>query len=100
MEKFDYLNQLICLSDIPKERIYEDPVTHKKWISIVAGRRREPDKKGNTYAVYMRQTQKEKDNKTKSYIGFGKEFSFQSNSPTIESVEDMPIAQNIDDLPY
>lgn len=102
MEKIDYLNQAICLSDIPKDRIFEDKKTGKKWIGIVAAHRREPDKYGNTYSVYMKQTKEERDAKVgRSYVGFGKDFSFNSNNPqSIESIDDMQPADNIDDLPF
>lgn len=95
----DYLNQSICLSDIPKESIRLDEKTGKKYLAITAGLMRQPDKNGNTYSVYVSQRKGEK-KEDRVYLGKGRSFSFSEKTPSPESVGDMPQAEYADDLPF
>lgn len=97
--KPDFLNQSICLSRIPKNKIKEDPKTGEKWVNITAGLMRQEDKYGNTYAVYVSQ-EREEPREERAYIGKGKEFCFKSKEPTPEQVEEFPAATGTDDLPF
>lgn len=97
--KPDFLNQSICLSRIPKDKIKQDPKTGEKWINITAALMRNEDKNGNTYAVYVSQG-KDEPREERAYIGKGKEFYFKEQVPTQGNVENMPAASSTDDLPY
>lgn len=94
------INLSICLSDIPKERI---KITNngKKYLAITVQDLREADEYGNTHSVYATQTKEEREAKEKrTYIGRGKEFVFQSARPSVEQVAELPVAEDIDDLPF
>lgn len=90
----------ICLTDIPKEKIKAGK-NGKKYLNICIAGRREPDQYGNTHAVYVSQTKEERDAKAdKCYIGSGRAHDPQPVAATPESVEQMPTAEYVDDLPF
>lgn len=94
------INLSICLSDIPKERI-KLANNGKKYLAITVQDLREADEYGNTHSVYATQTKEEREAKEKrTYIGRGKEFVFQSARPSVEQVVELPVAEDIDDLPF
>lgn len=95
----DYLNQSICLSDIPKSSIKYDEKTGKKYLAITAGLMKHPDKNGNTHSVYVSQGKGEK-REDRVYLGKGRAFSFSERTPSPESVGDMPQVDSTDDLPF
>lgn len=95
--KPDFINQSICLSRIPKDKIRKDPKTGESWVNLTASLMKQPDKWGNAYTVYV--SLEKGDSKEKSYVGKGKEFSFNNQTPSPEAVETMPQA-NETDLPY
>lgn len=66
----------ICLSDIPKEKIYTSPKTGKKYITLVEWDNDEPDRFGNHYSIQVSQTKEERASKVKAvYVGNGKDYS-------------------------
>lgn len=66
----------ICLSDIPKEKIYTSPKTGKKYITLVEWDNDEPDRFGNDYSIQVSQTKDERQMKVKAvYVGNGKDYS-------------------------
>lgn len=94
------INLSICLSDIPKDRI-KLADNGKKYLNITVQDLREADEYGNTHSVYATQTKEEREAKEKrTYIGRGKEFVFQSARPSVEQVAELPVAEDIDDLPF
>ncbi|MBQ5620025.1 MAG: hypothetical protein IIU94_03535 [Alistipes sp.] len=94
------INLSICLSDIPKDRI-KLANNGKKYLAISVQDLREADEYGNTHSVYATQTKEEREAKEKrTYIGRGKEVVFRAATPTIEDVESLPAAENLDDLPF
>jgi hypothetical protein len=91
----------ICVSDIPKDRIKQFE-NGKKYLNIVVSERKEPDKYGNNLKVIIAQTKEERAaNANKIYIGNGKTVEYKSNTvKTPEDVENLPQAEDIDDLPF
>ncbi|MDR2928227.1 MAG: hypothetical protein LBV41_08535 [Cytophagaceae bacterium] len=93
------INISICLTDIPKEAIKVSERNGKKYLSIVVAERKEPDQYDNTHTVYVSQTKEEREAKAeKRYIGSGKLIAFNHVTPA--NVDDLPPAQNFDDLPF
>lgn len=94
------INLSICLSDIPKDRI-KLANNGKKYLSITVQDLKEADEYGNTHSLYYTQTKEEREAKEKRiYIGRGKEFVFQSARPSVEEVAELPVAEDLDDLPF
>lgn len=94
------INLSICLSDIPKDRI-KLANNGKKYLSITVQDLKEADEYGNTHSLYCTQTKEEREAKEKrTYIGRGKEFVFQSARPSVEEVAELPVAEDLDDLPF
>ena len=80
----DLINVSLCVSDIPRDKIFVAD-NGKKYISICVSELRQPDQYGNTHCVF---------------IGRGKSVIFRPAEPTPDQVSDLPIADNIDDLPF
>jgi len=95
----DFINQSICLSRIPKDKIKEDPNTGEKWVNVTCAKMKNADNYGNTHTVYAAQGRDEK-KEDRVYVGRGKEFFFKEQVPSPESVENMPTASSTDDLLY
>lgn len=94
------INLSICLSDIPKDRI-KLANNGKKYLNVTVRDLREADEYGNTHSLYCTQTKEEREAKEKrTYIGRGKEFVFQSARPSVEEVSELPVAEDLDDLPF
>lgn len=90
----------ICLSDIPKEKI-KASANGKKYLNICIAKRREPDNYDNTHTIYVSQTKEERETKApKSYIGSGRLYDPQPEVNTPEEVDQMPPADDLDDLPF
>lgn len=93
------INLSICLSDIPKDRI-KLANNGKKYLNVTVQDLREADEYGNTHSLYCTQTKEEREAKEKrTFIGRGKEFVFQSARPSVEEVAELPVAEDLDDLP-
>lgn len=96
----DLINASICVTDIPKSNI-KLAENGKKYMNITIATRREPDKYENTHTVFMSQTKEEREARAERiYIGSGKGFNFTPNATTPESVDQMPVASDTDDLPF
>lgn len=69
---------------------------------MVVSRLREPDAYENTHSVFVNQTKEERENKaSRTYIGKGKEVIFDTTPvPTAAQVDEMPEAEEVDDLPF
>jgi hypothetical protein len=90
----------ICLSDIPKDRIKQAD-NGKKYTNIMVANRKEVSQYGETHNVFMSQDKEEREAKVdKIYIGGGKELVQSSTPVTTESIDQMPPADNLDDLPF
>lgn len=51
--------------------------------------------------MFMRQSKEERERKDKRvYVGRGKSVVFRPAEPTPDQVADLPVAENVDDLPF
>jgi hypothetical protein len=92
------INISICLTDIPKDKIKQG-ANGKKYINLCLSKRKETGKYGETHTLFVSQTKDEREfNVQPVYVGSGKEYVQQA--VTAESIESMPPAQNMDDLPF
>lgn len=90
----------ICLSEIPKEKI-KVAANGKKYLNVCIAERREADQYGNTHAIYCSQEKEEREAKAeKKYIGSGRAYNPQPVAATPEAVDQMPPADDVDDLPF
>lgn len=93
------INVSLCVSDIPRDKIFVAE-NGKKYIGICVSELREVDQYENTHSVFIRQSKEERERKDKrTYIGKGKAVVFHSE-PTPDQVADLPVAENVDDLPF
>lgn len=90
----------VCLTDIPSEAIKQS-TNGKKYITLIVQNLRDIDESGNTHSISVAQTKEQRERKEKKvYLGRGEEYHFAANNPTAEQVASMPIATDIDDLPF
>jgi hypothetical protein len=77
----------ICADDL-KPHLKKSDKNGKYYVSVVVDERKETDKFGNTHTAYISQSKEQREAKQpKSYVGNGKEFKFNSSSPTPEITE-------------
>mgnify|MGYP003299884142 CR=1 FL=1 len=94
------INLSVCLTDLPKDKI-KLAENGKKYISLTIRDLQTVDAYGNTHTLFVSQTKEERDAKAnRTYVGRGKEVVFRAATPTIEDVESLPSAENLDDLPF
>lgn len=90
----------ICLSEIPKEKI-KAAANGKKYLNICIAERREPDQYENTHTIYVSQDKEERAAKAdKCYIGAGRAYNPQPVAATPEAIDQLPQAEEVDDLPW
>ena len=59
------------------------------------------DQYENTHCVFIRQSKEERERKDKrTYVGRGKAVVFRPSEPTPDQVADLPVAEDVDDLPF
>lgn len=94
------INLSVCLTDLPKDKI-KLAENGKKYISLTIRDLQTADAYGNTHTLFVSQTKEEREAKAnRTYVGRGKEVVFRAATPTIEDVESLPAAENLDDLPF
>lgn len=94
------INVSVCLTDLPKDKI-KLAENGKKYISLTIRDLQTVDAYGNTHTLFVSQTKEEREAKAnRTYVGRGKEVVFRAATPTIEDVESLPAAENLDDLPF
>jgi hypothetical protein len=92
------INISICLSDLPKDKI-KQAENQKKYINLCLSPRREKGIYGETHKLFVPTTKEEREAGMNTiYVGHGKEFIPQT--VTSESINSMPAANNLDDLPF
>jgi hypothetical protein len=94
----------ICADDL-KPHLKKSDKNGKYYVSVVVDERQTPDNYGNTHTAYISQSKEQRAAKEpKQYVGSGKEFKFNSSSPTPETTTHKPQSnsneQPIDDLPF
>lgn len=88
----------LCLSDLPKDKIKQAD-NGKKYINLILSERKEEGKFGETHTLAVSRTKEEREAGTPTvYVGSGKEYKPQPATP--QDVEGLPVAENIDDLPF
>lgn len=94
----------VCLSDIPKDKIYKSEKTGKAYVSLVISDRDEVDQFGNDVAATISQTKEERAAKAKKvYVGNGKMYNTEkkSDKPASDKGEYDPFHPDADDsLPF
>lgn len=94
------INLSVCLTDLPKDKI-KLADNGKKYISLTIRDLQSVDAYGNTHTLFVSQTKEEREARAnRTYVGRGKEVVFRAATPTIEDVESLPAAENLDDLPF
>lgn len=92
------INLSICLTDLPKDKI-KQAANGKKYINLVCASRKEISQYGETHTLYVSQTKDEREAGAQTqYVGAGKEYAPQP--VTAESIDNMPVADVHDDLPF
>lgn len=94
------INLSVCLSDLPKDKI-KLADNGKKYISLTVRDLQNADSYGNTHTLFVSQTKEEREAKAnRTYVGRGKEVVFRATTPSVEDVESLPVAEDLDDLPF
>lgn len=92
------INISICLSDIPKDKIKVGK-NGKKYMNFTVANRREVSKYGETHVVFVSNTKEEREaNAQTTFVGGGREY--QPQPTTVENVDNFPVSENNDDLPF
>ena len=97
------INISICLSDIPKDKIFTAQ-NGKKYVSLTVVEKKEIDQWGKTHFVALSKNKDSKEEKI-VYVGSGK-FVVPNTEPkqtevvTPQDIDEMPSADDIDDLPF
>jgi hypothetical protein len=82
------INIKVCLSDLPKDKIFTSEKTGKKYIDLTVDERREPDTYGNTHSVSVGQSKEERERRdSRIYVGNGKAYTFGQNQQKQESAQ-------------
>jgi hypothetical protein len=92
----------VCLSDIPKDKI-KLATNGKKYINLAVAQRKEVSQFGETHTVFVSQDKEEREAKLDiCYVGGGKEFTQKAIPVTVEDIEKMPPANDVElsDLPF
>lgn len=91
------INLNICVSDIPKDKIYKGQ-NGKSYMNITVAERKEPDQYKNTHTVFMNKSQAEQNDPT-IYIGSGKEVIF-NNQTSKSNNQKGEKKKDVDELPF
>jgi hypothetical protein len=84
----------LCAEDL-KPHLKKNEKNGKHYVSVVIDSRKETDKFGNTHTAYISQSKEQREAKQpKSYVGNGKEFKFNSSSPTPETTTSKEITED------
>jgi hypothetical protein len=86
------ININLCLSDIPKDKIFTSK-NGKQYLSICVTERKEPDNYGNDLTAYVNQTKEEREAKQpRQFIGTAKNLK--------KTAQSEPYKTNKSDLPW
>jgi hypothetical protein len=92
----------LCAEDL-KPHLKKSDKNNKHYVSIVVDERQTPDQFGNTHTAYISQSKEQRVAKEpKQYVGSGKEFKFNSSSPTPETTTSKEFTKESEeiDLPF
>jgi hypothetical protein len=92
------INISICLSDLPKDKI-KQAANGKKYINLCISERKETGKYGETHTLFVSQTKEEREEQqTVTYVGSGIEYA--PKPVTQQDINNAPVSDNNDDLPF
>jgi hypothetical protein len=92
------INISICLSDIPKDKIKVGK-NGKKYMNFTVASRKEVSQYGETHVVFVSRTKEEREsNAPTTFVGGGREYKPQPT--TADDVNNFPVSENNDDLPF
>lgn len=91
----------LCAEDM-KAHLKKNEKNGKHYINLVVDTKKETDQYGNTHTVYVSQTKEQREAKRpKSYVGNGKEFKSQHNTPKpTETKPNENKSELVDDIPF
>lgn len=82
------ININLCLSDIPREKIFTSK-NGKQYLSICVTERKEPDNYGNDLTAYVNQSKEEREAKQpRHFIGTAKTLTKKAISEFVKRVGD------------
>lgn len=86
----------LCAEDL-KPHLKKNEKNGKHYVNVVIDSRKETDKFGNTHTAYISQSKEQREAKQpKQYVGNGKEFKFNSSSPTPQETTSKPQSNSND----
>jgi hypothetical protein len=92
------INISVCLTDLPKDKI-KTANNGKKYINLCLADRKETGQYGETHALFVSQTKEEREaRKDVVYVGSGVEYN--PKPVTAQDIDNAPVSDNIDDLPF
>ena len=89
----------LCLSDIPA-RLIKEGKDGKKYLNIHIIERKEPSQYGETHFITASCKKEDEVEGENRFIGGVQPFVPKAAAPTPEEIENMPAAENKDDLPF
>jgi hypothetical protein len=90
----------LCLTDIPKDKI-KQAANGKKYINLILSERRETGKFGETHTLIVSKTKEEREaNAETVYVGSGTLYVPKTEVISPAAIDDLPLAEEIDDLPF
>lgn len=94
------INLFVCLSDIPQDKIKDHP-NGKKYVALTLRDLKNKDAYDHTHTLFVSQTKEERAAKDlRVFVGNGKEVIFRTPQPSVDEVDNLPPAKDIDDLPF
>ena len=92
----------ICLSDIPKDKIKKSEKNGNMYVNLILSERKEKGQYGETHYLSVSKTKEEREANTKTiYVGSGTLYEPKvAEVVTPQAIDEMPAADDIDDLPF
>lgn len=95
------INISICLTDL-KDKCPDKikaAANGKKYVNLCLADRKETGKYGETHSLFVSQTKEERDAGNETvYVGYGIEY--KAKPVTAQDIDNMPSADDYDDLPF
>ena len=90
----------LCLSDLPKDKI-KQAKNGKKYVNLILAERKEKSKYGETHTLMVSRTKEEREANPKTgFVGSGILYEDNSTSVTPEDIDNYPVANDEDGLPF
>lgn len=89
----------LCLSDIPA-RLIKEGKDGKKYLNINIVERKKPSEYGETHFIAASCKKEDQIEGENRFIGGCQPFVQKAAGPTPQDIDNMPVAENKDDLPF